>query len=113
MVTPPGTEGRRRIFEIHSKNIPLDDDVDIGEMAAMADGYVGADIEAVCREAAMLALREDFNIEKVSRRHFIDALDKVKPTINDDMIDFYNRLSHKLKGGTRKAIESGSYTGYI
>lgn len=91
----------------------MDIDVDIDELATVSEGYVGADIEAVCREAAMLALRENFNNEKVSRRHFMAAIEKVKPTINDDMIDFYNRLAQKLKGGTRKTTDTGSYTGYI
>ncbi|MBP2030118.1 transitional endoplasmic reticulum ATPase [Methanohalophilus levihalophilus] len=112
MVTPTTHEGRINIFNIHTRNMPLDTDVNISDLAGMTDGYVGADIEAVCREAAMLALRENFENEKVSFRHFTQAFEKVKPTVNEDMIDFYNRLSQKLKGGTRKA-ESSSYTGYI
>lgn len=112
MVTPTTHEGRISIFQIHTRNMPLDADVNISDLAGMTDGYVGADIEAVCREAAMLSLRENFDNEKVSLRHFTQAFEKVKPTVNEDMIDFYNRLSQKLKGGTRKT-ESSSYTGYI
>ena len=113
MVTPTSHEGRKKIFQIHTKNMPLDSEVNISELAGMSEGYVGADIEAVCREAAMLSLRENFDSETVSLRHFTQALEKVKPTINEDMIEFYNRLSQKLKGGTRKSGESSSYTGYI
>lgn len=112
MATPTTHEGRISIFQIHTRNMPLDDDVNISDLAGMTEGYVGADIEAVCREAAMLALRENFDNDKVSLRHFTQAFEKVKPTVNEDMIDFYNRLSQKLKGGTRKT-ETSSYTGYI
>ena len=113
MVTPTTHEGRKNIFQIHTKDMPLDNNVDISELAVMSEGYVGADIESVCREAAMLSLRENFDNETVSLKHFTQALEKVKPTINEDMIEFYNRLAQKLKGGTRKSSESSSYTGYI
>jgi transitional endoplasmic reticulum ATPase len=92
--------------------MPLGKDVDIDGLAGMSEGYVGADIEAVCREAAMLALRENFENDKVHMIHFTKALEKVKPTINEDINDFYNRLFRKLRGGTHRA-ESSSYTGYI
>ncbi|MBN1134426.1 MAG: CDC48 family AAA ATPase, partial [Methanosarcinaceae archaeon] len=56
MLGAPSRNGRIKIFEIHTKNIPLAKGVNIEELADMTEGYVGADIEAVCREAVMLAL---------------------------------------------------------
>jgi transitional endoplasmic reticulum ATPase len=53
----PDTDARRQIFDVHTADRPLAADVDLTELAARTDGYVGADIEAVCREAAMLAVR--------------------------------------------------------
>lgn len=64
LVGAPNRSGRINIFKIHAKNIPLEDDVNLEELADMTEGYVGADIESVCREAVMLALREDFGTRK-------------------------------------------------
>ncbi len=105
-------EGRQSIFNIHTRNIPLDSDVDITELSALTEGYVGADIESVCREAVMLALREDFDTQMVRRDHFMAALEKVKPTITENMAEFYNKMEQMLKGSTHKQ-EISSYMGYI
>lgn len=53
----PDREGRREIIEIHSCGMPLDADVEINQLAEVTHGFVGADLEALCREAAMSALR--------------------------------------------------------
>jgi transitional endoplasmic reticulum ATPase len=113
MVGAALADGREKIFRIHTKGIPLDSDVDLKELATMTEGYVGSDIESICREAAMLSLRENFDNEKVSKRHFLSAMEKVKPTVNEDMIDFYNRVQEKLKGGSIRKTDAGSFTGYI
>ncbi|MEM0330496.1 MAG: AAA family ATPase, partial [Archaeoglobaceae archaeon] len=55
-VKPPDRKSRLSIFRIHTKNMPLAEDVDLEELAEITEGYVGADIEAICREAVMLAL---------------------------------------------------------
>jgi transitional endoplasmic reticulum ATPase len=113
MVGATLADGREKIFQIHTKGIPLDSDVDIKELATITEGYVGSDIESICREAAMLSLRENFDNERVSKRHFLSAMEKVKPTVNEDMIDFYNRVQEKLKGGSIRKTDAGSFTGYI
>lgn len=92
-IRPPDLKERAVIFNIHLRGKPLSPDVDIEKLAQMTEGYVGADIEAVCREAAMLALRdfikpgmEREEVKKESRRarikneHFEKALDMVRPT---------------------------------
>jgi transitional endoplasmic reticulum ATPase len=53
----PDAAARREILEIHSRRMPLADDVDLDQLAAATHGFVGADIEALCREAAMTTLR--------------------------------------------------------
>jgi transitional endoplasmic reticulum ATPase len=53
----PDREGRHEIIEIHSRGMPLNDDVDLNVVADVTHGFVGADLEALCREAAMSALR--------------------------------------------------------
>ena len=78
-VGEPDEEARKSIFKVHTKNMPLADDVDLKKLAKNTEGYVGADIEAVCREAAMLALRDDLEASEIPYKYFKDAIDKVKP----------------------------------
>ena len=78
-VKEPDEEARLAIFKVHTKNMPLAKDVDLKKLAKQTDGYVGADIESVCREAAMLALRENLEASEIPNRYFKEAIDKVKP----------------------------------
>jgi transitional endoplasmic reticulum ATPase len=102
-VPPPDYEARLEIFKVHTRNMPLAEDVDLQQLARMTEGYSGSDIEAVCREAGMLALRENINAEKVEMRHFVEALKKVYPSITEDMVKSYRawaeRLRHYLQRG--------------
>ncbi|MCD1294602.1 ATPase [Methanocella sp. CWC-04] len=104
-VNPPNQEGRVSIFKIHTKSMPLAEDVDFKELSALSEGYVGGDIESVCREAAMLALRENFETTQVEMRHFRDALKKVKPTMNDMVTNYYTNIKEHFKGGTPKEVQ--------
>ncbi|MFQ6118869.1 MAG: CDC48 family AAA ATPase, partial [Methanosarcinales archaeon] len=98
LVGSPNKEERLEIFKIHTKNMPLSDDIDFEELAEITEGYVGSDISSLCREAAMIALRENFDAEIVEMRHFREAMKKVRPTVSDDLMDYYNRLHEKFKG---------------
>jgi len=102
-VPPPDYEARLEIFKVHTRNMPLAEDVDLQQLARMTEGYSGSDIEAVCREAGMLALRENINAEKVEMRHFVEALKRVHPSITEDMVKSYRawteRLRHYLQRG--------------
>ncbi|MFZ2410138.1 MAG: CDC48 family AAA ATPase [Candidatus Methanoperedens sp.] len=109
-IGPPSKEGRIEIFQIHLKNTPRSDDVNIEELAVLTDNYVGSDIESLCREAVMLALRENFDTEKVEMKHFKDALKKVRPALAEDMLEYYEKLQEQFKGGTKQ--EQKSYIGY-
>ncbi|MBQ2635143.1 MAG: CDC48 family AAA ATPase [Methanobrevibacter sp.] len=82
-VKEPDEEARIAIFEVHTKDMPLASDVDIKKLAKSTDGYVGADIEAVCREAAMLTLRNNLEASEIPNKYFKEAIDKVKPKNND------------------------------
>ena len=88
-VDNPSKEGRLAILEVHTKNMPLSNDVNIEKLANETDGYVGADIEAVCREAAMLTLRDNIEAEEVTMKYFNKAMEKVKPVSDDgDMVQY-------------------------
>ena len=78
-VDTPSEEARIAIFEVHTKNMPLADDVNLKKLAKATEGYVGADIEAVCREAAMLTLRNDMEASEIPNKYFKEAIEKVKP----------------------------------
>ncbi len=56
-ISIPDKDGRREILDIHARGMPLAEDVDLDRLAAITHGYVGADLEALCREAAMITLR--------------------------------------------------------
>ena len=92
-VDTPDEESRLAIFKVHTKDMPLAKDVKLSRLAKNTEGYVGADIEAVCREAAMLTLREDINSETVSMKFFEKAMEKVKPknadTSADELIQYF------------------------
>ncbi|RLI87311.1 MAG: AAA family ATPase [Archaeoglobales archaeon] len=110
-VRPPDKKSRLAIFRIHTRNMPLSNDVDLVELAELTDGYVGADIEAVCREAVMLALRENLESEKVEMRHFLEALKKIKPSITESMLSFYERFEEKSKR-ERARVTAKTFVGY-
>ena len=83
-VKEPDEEARLAIFNVHTKNMPLAKDVDLKKLAKNTDGYVEADIEAVCREAAMLTLRKNLDAEEIPYKYFKEAIDKVKPGHNSN-----------------------------
>lgn len=99
-VKAPDPEGRREIFQIYLKNMPLDDDVDVDRLVAETELFVGGDIEALCREAGMRALREDMNIDKVSWRHFEAALKAIHSSVSPQDLEHYERLNVELRKTT-------------
>ena len=108
LVGQPDEKARKEIFKIHMKDMPIAKDVDVSELAEMSEGYAGADIEAVCREAAMTALREDRDTKEVRREHFMKAFETVRPSIDEEMIDYYKEIAKKLgKAITKKEIVEG------
>jgi transitional endoplasmic reticulum ATPase len=86
----PDYESRLAIFKVHTKDIPLADDVDIEDLAQKSEGFVGADIEAICREAVMLTLREDPESDEVYMSEFETAMTKVKPIKDKDESVLYS-----------------------
>ncbi len=74
-VPAPDKDGRRKILEVHSRSLPLDDDVDLDDIAAITPGMVGADIANLANEAALMAARR--NHTEVENGDFTDALEKI------------------------------------
>ncbi|MEM2096353.1 MAG: CDC48 family AAA ATPase [Candidatus Caldarchaeum sp.] len=96
-VPPPDRASRLAIFKIHTREMPLDADVDLEALASITEGYTGADIEAVVREAAMLAARENINAQKVSMAHFEKALLKIKPSVGVEEKAEYEKIVSNFK----------------
>ncbi|MEM3997190.1 MAG: AAA family ATPase, partial [Pyrobaculum sp.] len=88
-VPPPDFNARLEILLIHTRATPLAKDVDLEEIARRTEGYSGADLELLVREATFLALREDIETKEVSMKHFEEALKKVRPSVTPDMLKFY------------------------
>ncbi len=109
----PNEEARRAIFDVHSSKMKLGKDVDLKSLAERTSGYAGSDIEAVCREAAMMALRENLNASAVMMKHFEEAMGKVPPSLNEDIEKQYSELKDKLTSARARQMkeEKPSYFG--
>ena len=74
-VSPPDQAGRHKILEVHTRSVPLDEDVDLSSLAASTPGMVGADLRNLVNEAALGAARRGH--DKVKREDFTDAMEKI------------------------------------
>ncbi|MEE9409921.1 MAG: CDC48 family AAA ATPase [Candidatus Heimdallarchaeota archaeon] len=96
-VNPPNRKGRIEIFKIYTRDMPLASGVSVKDLAASTEDFVGSDIEALCREAGMIALRENFEIENITMKHFQSALERIHPTVTPDVIKYYEKIMEKFK----------------
>jgi len=96
-VPPPDERTRLQILKIHMKGMPLAKDVALEDLAAKSIGYSGADLQAVCREAGMIALRNNINAKEVSIRDFNEAMDKIKPSLSPDLENAYLGFAKRFK----------------
>ncbi|MEW5897104.1 MAG: CDC48 family AAA ATPase [Nanoarchaeota archaeon] len=101
----PDEEARRKIFEIYVKKMPTAKDADIKKLADKTKGYVGADVEGVCREAAMSALRENLQSKEVKMEHFIKAMEIVKPSMDKEIEETYKQLEDYFSSARAKQIK--------
>jgi transitional endoplasmic reticulum ATPase len=107
---PSGSRRKRLIEHMVEKNLTFTDParVSIAEtLAGMTEGFVGSDLESLCREAGMLALREGTAV--VSMRHFEAAQKKVHPTMNDNLRQSYDKIQQHFKGGLPKSVQPPEY----
>ncbi|MFP9192872.1 CDC48 family AAA ATPase [Natronosalvus vescus] len=108
-VPVPDEDGRKKIFEVHTRNKPLAEAIDLEWLASETAGYVGADIEAVCREASMAASREFINTVspedmadtvgnvRISKAHFEQALEEVPPSVTADTRERYEEIEEQFQ----------------
>jgi transitional endoplasmic reticulum ATPase len=102
---------RRRIAELmHEKALVLSDrkrTTFITTLAQNTEGFVGSDLETLCREAGMLALRE--GATTITMRHFEEAQKKVHPMMNERLRDYYGKIQQHFKGGLPKQVQPPEY----
>jgi transitional endoplasmic reticulum ATPase len=96
-VPVPEQEGRHHILRIHTREMPLGDDVDLEVIAARTDGYTGADLEDIVRRAGLQALRENLDSETVPMRFFEEALKETRASVTPEMDREYRELVKTLK----------------
>jgi len=89
LVPAPDKKAKLEILKVHTKNMPLAEDVDLEYIAEKTENFSGADLEGLVREAAMIALRENKDAEKVTMAHFKKALEEMAPSINKETIKSY------------------------
>ncbi|MEM2596954.1 MAG: CDC48 family AAA ATPase, partial [Candidatus Caldarchaeum sp.] len=107
LIPPPDEKARAEIFYIYTRKMPLADDVNIEVLASRCEGYSGADIESVCKEAALAALRRDINADKVTKRDFEEALMNVKPSITPQMMKEYEKVGDMLRSSEKPLMMIG------
>ena len=105
LIPSPDEGGRKEIFKIHTKKMPIDKSVKIDSLAKETEGYVGADIQTVCREAAMLALRKDIKVTKINKKDFEEALDKVSPSVTKEVAAAYKDLLRQFTSARGKEMK--------
>jgi len=96
-VPAPDEQSLVQILKIHTRGMPLVKDVNLSELARNMAGYSGADVEAVCREAAMNALRRDIDSKEVTLQDFKEAMAKIRPSITSDMDAWYQGFGKRFK----------------
>lgn len=113
MVGLPDEKTKLDILKIHTKNMPLEK-VDLEKINKELKDFSGADIENLCREAAILALRENIKSEKVTMKHFNEAMKKVKPSVGEKDLETYKQIEEEYLKKARGAAlqkEAPNYFG--
>jgi transitional endoplasmic reticulum ATPase len=106
LVKPSQKKEREQILKIHTKDrkMPLAKDVDLKELAEKTEGYVGADLEALAREAAMLALRKDIKAKNVGKKYFEQAMKKIKPSVSKKDLEKYQKIEENYLRSAKAAL---------
>jgi len=96
LVPEPDGKARLKILEIKTKSMPLKG-VNLKKLSKQTENFSGADLDALCREAGMHALRESKKAKEVMMKHFEKALKETKPSLSDMLINFYKKFNERVK----------------
>jgi len=106
-VGSPDEKGRLEIIKILTKKMPLVNDVKLQEIAVATQNYTGADLAALCREAAVLAMRNKSS--KISSQDFAKSLKKVRPSITKEVDQWYNNVRESISNVVPKSEDKTFY----
>lgn len=93
----PSKKARFQILKIYLRKMNISKDIDIKELLELTEGFVGADIEVLCMEAGMLAMREDMEKCEVNFKHFKAALEIVYPSVTPETEKLYTEFSKQFR----------------
>ena len=103
-VGTPDTAGRRRILAIHTRNMPIAEDVDLEKIAQRTDRFTGADLEDLVRRAGLTALRRGLDAGKVTMADFEVALGETRASVTPEMLEEYSRIQDTLKSDATRPL---------
>jgi transitional endoplasmic reticulum ATPase len=106
-VGPPDEKGRLEIIKILTQKMPLANDVKLQEIAVATQNYSGADLAALCREAAVEAMRN--NTAKISSHDFANSLKQIKPSITKEVDQWYNTVKESISNVVPKSGDKSFY----
>ncbi|KAI8013005.1 hypothetical protein LOK49_LG05G00525 [Camellia lanceoleosa] len=89
-VPPPDLEARYEILSVHTLNMKVSNDVDLKQIAEDTELFTGAELEGLCREAGIVALREDISTSVVCNRHFLTVWKSLKPALTREEVNSYS-----------------------
>jgi len=110
LVPAPNEKARLEILKVHTKNMPLEK-VDLKEIAKKTEGFSGADLEALVREAAMNSLRENIKSKIVKNKNFDEALNNLTPSISKEVRDHYAKFLERQRKVRTAEENEQSYIG--
>ncbi len=96
LTPPPDEQARIEILKVHTRSMPLAKDVDIKKIAKLTEGYVGADLASLCREAAMITLRDNIDAKEVKYSSFEEALKVVRPSVTPEIEKAYQKIKERF-----------------
>jgi transitional endoplasmic reticulum ATPase len=121
LVPGPSKQGRLQVLKIHTRKMPIgskrktfsitEKEKLLTDIAEKTDGYVGADLENLAREAAMIALREDIGVKTITKEHFDEAMKKVKPSVTKKDMEIYTKIEEQYLKSAKAAIAPVQYLG--
>ena len=115
ILTPvPDDKSRQAILQIHTKGMPLAKDVDLNMLVELTPNFVGADIQSLCREAAIIALRKNMKAKEILMKDFEEALKKVRPSISQEDMKIYEEIEEEyLRTARGAAIREKDHLSYM
>ena len=106
-VPPPDEKGRLSIIEVLTENMPLSSDVNLKEIAVATQNYSGADLTALCREAAVEAMQSSSN--KITSKNFALGMKRVKPSISKEVETWYEKMKDGVSNIVPQEMDNTFY----